>query len=147
MKKRAVITFLFLLFASIVYAGNNDWDTTKIKNKKNIMFFWLRQPISLLPTNGVNGHYEINEKGLSFFPIPKPLNPPYLISYEYAFKEIFIDWKDIVKIKRRASFILAPYMKNMLFIKLKDGKRYFFMCNHKKEIIKAYKTYMNMIGK
>ena len=66
-----------------------------------------------------------------------------IIDYRHLFNDIRIDWKDVAKIKRRSSMIITFYVKNMLFIKLKDGRKYFFVCHgKKKEIIAMYKMYL-----
>lgn len=139
---------LFILFAFFVLdvcAENSFSDTTRIKKQKYNIFLWMKQPTSIFVIHGMDGTFETNEKGFYFFPRTEPVKHPFAITYYYLFKDIEIPWKDIAKIKRRGVNFITFFMRDVLFIKKKDGKRYHFLFTRNKTmkaIIKTYKTHM-----
>lgn len=154
MKNYIVFLLTFFLLVPPTYAMFPFSDTTKLSTKnygKNgRSWLWLRQPTTIITnrSNTITGVFEIDGKGFYFLP-NKASKHPFIITYGYLFKDIFIEWKEIAKIKRRGAILGGlGIIKDMLFIKTKDGRKYFFVSYHsKKAIIKEYKKYMGIIEK
>jgi hypothetical protein len=143
--KKIFLIFVCLYWLHISFTQANatyKTDTTKAVKGK-YMFLWLRQPVSILPVNGMDGTFKTDEKGFYFIPRNEKVKHSFGVSYYHVFKDIFIEWESIEKIKRRPSHFFTFYMKNTLFIKTKDGKKFFFMTYHKKAIIREYQKYIS----
>lgn len=146
-------SYLFLLIAlcsfsvSVASAESSFSDTTTAKRntQKIKTIFWLRQPISILPSasTGFDGTIEIFENGIMFATYKVKKKYLYTVDYSHLLSDITINWEDVAKIKRRSSNIVTFFFKNLLYIKMKDGKKYFFAMFNKKPILRAYQKYMS----
>gem|GEM_PF-4675342 len=140
MKKHVFISFfVFLLFFDVCKASVVA-DTIKPNQKNNKISLWLRQPSSIIFNlySVVRGTFKFDENGFYFNPSREIGKQNIVISYAHLFNDIFIDWKEVEKIKIRSSRLL---FKDHLYIKMKDKRRYYFFTNQKKNILKVYKSY------
>jgi len=147
-KKLLLVMLTFSVVLSVRAVSFSD--TTKNKPKDKTILLWLKQPISLfpiLPLRGLSGTFEMDKNGFHFSLDKRMIEYKrfYLVNYNHLYKEnIDLKWEDIAKIKRRGSTFLTFFLKDILFIKMKDGKKLFFLCERKKEIIETYKKYMSL---
>ncbi len=143
MRNLLLTIILCVCTVSSIQASSICADTTKHNDTKIKGYLWLRQFFSILPTGSTayEGFFEFYAEGVKFSMNPNAKKMPHIIGYAHLLKEIVIEWKEVAKIVRRGT-CLRIFFDNMLFIKMKDGKKYFFLGWKKKQIIAEYKRYM-----